>query len=42
MVDLAKTFTLYKIDDVAFPLDDERCRRVLDKFGKTFFSVKGN
>ena len=42
MVDLAKTFTLYKLDDVAFPLDDDRCRRVLDKFGKTFFSVKGN
>lgn len=42
MVDLAKTFTLYKLDDVAFPLDDDRCRRVLNKFGKTFFSVKGN
>lgn len=41
-MNLTKTFTLYKLDDCTFTLDDSRSSRTLDKFGKTAYSVTDN
>lgn len=39
MVDIAKTCTLYSLDDTGFPLSDLRTNKMLDDFGKTDYSV---
>lgn len=38
-MDIAKTFTLYKLSDTAFTLSDSRSSRTLDAFGKTAYSA---
>lgn len=38
-MDIAKTFTLYKLSDTAFTLSDSRASRTLDAFGKTAYSA---
>lgn len=38
-MDVAKTFTLYKLSDTAFTLSDSRSSRTLDAFGKTAYSA---
>lgn len=38
-MDIAKTFTLYKLDDTTFTLSDSRASRTLDAFGKTAYSA---
>lgn len=38
-MDMAKTFTLYKLPDTAFTLSDSRASRTLDAFGKTAYSA---
>lgn len=38
-MDIAKTFTLYKLADTAFTLSDSRASRTLDAFGKTAYSA---
>ncbi|WP_278948579.1 hypothetical protein [Megasphaera elsdenii] len=38
-MDIAKTFTLYKLSDTAFTLSDSRASRMLDAFGKTAYSA---
>lgn len=38
-MDIAKTFTLYKLDDTSFTLSDSRASRTLDAFGKTAYSA---
>ena len=39
MVEIAKTFTLYKLADTTFTLSDSRADRTLDVFGKTAYGV---
>lgn len=38
-MDIAKTFTLYKLADTAFTLSDSRASRTLDAFGKMAYSA---
>lgn len=38
-MDIAKTFTLYKLSDTAFTLSDSRASRTLDAFGKMAYSA---
>lgn len=38
-MDIAKTFTLYKLDDTTFTLSDSRASRTLDAFGKMAYSA---
>lgn len=38
-MDIAKTFTLYKLADTTFTLSDSRASRTLDAFGKTAYSA---
>lgn len=38
-MDIAKTFTLYKLADTTFTLSDSRASRALDAFGKTAYSA---
>lgn len=38
-MDIAKTFTLYKLPDTAFTLSDSRASRTLDAFGKMAYSA---
>lgn len=38
-MDIAKTFTLYKLADTAFTLSDSRSSRTLDAFGKMAYSA---
>ena len=38
-MDIAKTFTLYKLSDTAFTLSDGRASRTLDAFGKMAYSA---
>lgn len=38
-MDIAKTFTLYKLSDTAFILSDSRASRTLDAFGKMAYSA---
>lgn len=38
-MDIAKTFTLYNLDDTSFTLSDSRASRTLDVFGKTAYSA---
>jgi hypothetical protein len=38
-MDIAKTFTLYKLSDTTFTLSDSRASRTLDAFGKTAYSA---
>lgn len=38
-MDIAKTFTLYKLADTAFTLSDSRAGRTLDAFGKMAYSA---
>lgn len=38
-MDVAKTFTLYKLSDTAFTLSDSRASRTLDAFGKMAYSA---
>lgn len=38
-MDIAKTITLYNLDDVTFALSDDRASRTLDDFGKTAYSA---
>lgn len=38
-MDIAKTFTLYKLSDTAFTLSDSRASRTLDAFGKMVYSA---
>ena len=39
MVEIAKTFTLYKLADTTFTLSDSRADRALDAFGKMAYGV---
>ena len=36
---IAKTITLYNLDDVTFTLSDDRASKLLDDFGKTAYSA---
>lgn len=38
-MDIAKTCTLYKLDDTTFTLSDSRASKLLDDFGKTAYSA---
>ena len=38
-MDIAKTITLYNLDDVTFTLSDDRASKLLDDFGKTAYSA---
>lgn len=38
-MDIAKTFTLYKLSDTSFTLSDSRASRTLDAFGKMAYSA---
>ena len=38
-MDIAKTITLYNLDDVTFTLSDDRASKLLDDFGKVVYSA---
>lgn len=39
-MDIAKTITLYNLDDVTFTLSDDRASKLLDDFGKVVYSAE--